>query len=281
MQKSSDLLAMRINVIARDEIMYHRAPKAGGLRTDQLDYGNWVSVRIFYALGALAILLLGLSFVFPLVIVGAIASLVALGYFTYARYRFSLRGGDLQAQIRELVLHHIEWDGEGRALDIGCGNAALTIYVAKRFPNARVTGIDYWGGKWEYSRDVCERNATIEGVADRVNFQKASASALPFEAGSFDAAVSNLVFHEVSDTKDKRDLIEEALRVVRKGGAFAFQDLFLVRRLYGDVEDLLEVIGSWGIESVELLDTANSGVVPKALRLPFMLGAISILYGTK
>jgi ubiquinone/menaquinone biosynthesis C-methylase UbiE len=118
-------------------------------------------------------------------------------------------------------------------------------------------------------------------VADRVNFQKASASALPFEVGSFDAAVSNLVFHEVSDTKDKRDLIEEALRVVRKGGAFAFQDLFLAKRLYGDVEELLEVIRGWGIESVELLDTAHSGVVPKALRLPFMLGAIGILYGTK
>jgi ubiquinone/menaquinone biosynthesis C-methylase UbiE len=153
--------------------------------------------------------------------------------------------------------------------------------MAKRFPTARVTGIDYWGGKWEYSRAVCERNATIEGVGDRVNFQKASASALPFEAGSFDAAVSNLVFHEVSDTKDKRDLIEEALRVVRKGGAFAFQDLFLVPRLYGDVKDLLEVIRSWGIESVEFLDTAHSGIVPKALRFRFMLGSIGILYGVK
>ncbi|MGZ7136773.1 MAG: methyltransferase domain-containing protein [Halobacteriota archaeon] len=253
----------------------------GKLRTDQPNYGNWVSVRILYALGVLAILLLGVSFVFPLIIVGAIASLVAFGYFMYARYRFSLRGGDLQAQIRELVLHSVEWNGEGRALDIGCGNAALTINMAKRFPTARVTGIDYWGGKWEYSRAVCEHNATIEGVADRVKFQKASASALPFEVGSFDAAVSNLVFHEVSDAKDKRDLIEEALRVVRKGGAFAFQDLFLAKRLYGDVEELLEVIRSWGIESVELLDTAHSDAIPKALRLPFMLGTIAILYGKK
>ncbi|MGZ4863120.1 MAG: methyltransferase domain-containing protein [Halobacteriota archaeon] len=251
------------------------------MRTDQPNYGNWVSVRILYALGVLAILLLGISFVFPLIIVGAIASLVAFGYFMYARYRFSLRGGDLQAQIRELVLHSVEWNGEGRALDIGCGNAALTINMAKRFPTARVTGIDYWGGKWEYSRAVCEHNATIEGVADRVKFQKASASALPFEVGSFDAAVSNLVFHEVSDAKDKRDLIEEALRVVRKGGAFAFQDLFLAKRLYGDVEELLEVIRSWGIESVELLDTAHSDAIPKALRLPFMLGTIAILYGKK
>ena len=237
-------------------------------------------MRILYALGALAILLLGLSFVFTLAIVGAIASFVAFGYFTYARYRFSPRGGDLQAQIHELVLQHVQWDGEGHALDIGCGNAALTIGVSKRFPAASVTGIDYWGGKWEYSQAVCERNATIEGVADRVTFQKASASALPFEAGSFDAAVSNLVFHEVSDTNDKRELIKEALRVVRKGGAFAFQDLFW-KRVYGDIEELLEEVRGWGLERVEFFDTTQLGIVPKVLRLPFMLGTIGILYGKK
>jgi len=250
------------------------------LRTDQADYGNWILVRIPYALGALAILLLALSFVSPLAIIGAIAFIAAFGYVTYARYRLSPRGGDLQAHIRELVLHHLEWDGEGRALDIGCGNAPLTIGMAKRFPAARVTGVDYWAGKWEYSRAVCERNATIEGVANRVNFQKASASALPFEAGSFDAVVSNLVFHEVSDTINKREVIKEALRVVKKGGAFAFQDLFR-KRVYGDIEELLDVIAGWGIERVKFFDTGHSGIVPKALRPPFMLGTIGILYGTK
>jgi len=108
-------------------------------------------------------------------------------------------------------------------------NAPFTIGMAKCFPAARVTGSDYWSRKWEYSQSVCEGNATIEGVAERVNFQKARASALPFEAGSFDVAVSNLVFHEVSDTNDKREVIKEALRVVRKGGMFAFQDLFQKR----------------------------------------------------
>jgi hypothetical protein len=47
------------------------------LKTDQPNYGNWLSVRILYALGALAILLLGLSFVFPLAIVGLALLLTA------------------------------------------------------------------------------------------------------------------------------------------------------------------------------------------------------------
>jgi ubiquinone/menaquinone biosynthesis C-methylase UbiE len=134
---------------------------------------------------------------------------------------------------------------------------------------------------WDYSKSICERNAASERVADRVTFQKASASALPFEDESFDAAVSNLVFHEVSDAKNKRDVIKEALRVVKKGGKFAFQDLFLVKRVYGEVDDLLETIKSWGIENVKFLNTSDSDFIPKALRLPFMVGTIGILYGEK
>jgi ubiquinone/menaquinone biosynthesis C-methylase UbiE len=179
------------------------------------------------------------------------------------------------------VLGRLDWDGKGKALDIGCGNAPLTIKLVKKFPCAEATGIDYWGGMWEYSKSVCERNAASEGVADRVSFQKASASDLPFEDESFDAAVSNLVFHEVSDAKDKRDVIKEALRVVKKGGKFAFQDLFLVKRVYGEVDDLLETIRSWGIERVEFLNTSDSDFIPKSLRLPFMVGTIGILYGEK
>ena len=76
----------------------------------------------------------------------------------------------MQAPIRNLVIEHLAWDGEGKALDIGCGNAPLAIELARQHPNAHVTGIDYWGGMWEYSKAVCERNAEIEGVAGRMNF---------------------------------------------------------------------------------------------------------------
>jgi len=133
----------------------------------------------------------------------------------------------------------LEWSSEGQALDIGCGNGALTIKLANRFPGARVTGIDYWGEKWAYSKNTCEANAKAEKVADRVVFQKASATKLPFEDEHFDVAVSNLCFHEVGDAKDKREVIREALRVVKKGGKFAFQDLFLLKQVYGDKDELM------------------------------------------
>ena len=245
------------------------------------DYGNWVSTRLLYLPGSVTVVLAGLSFLLPgLAVVAAIFFLCFL-YFAYARYRFSARGGDVQARIQALLLDSLEWDGEGNAIDIGCGNGPLTIALAKKCPQARLTGVDYWGGNWEYSKGVCERNAEVEQVRERVTFQQASASALPFDDEAFDAAISNLTFHEVGDVKDKKQVIREALRVVKKGGSFAFQDLFLWKSVYGSVDDLLATIKSWGIEQVEFVDTSRSEFIPRALKLPFMVGTIGILRGRK
>lgn len=245
------------------------------------DYSNWVSLKFIYVPGVIGILFFGVSFVFwPLVFV-AVFFLLICAYFAYARYRFSPAGGNVQAKVQELMLAHLDWNGNGKAVDIGCGNAPLTIALARKYPAARITGIDTWSAKWAYSKSVCERNAQIEGVAPRVDFQKASASALPFEDGYFDAAVSNLVFHEVSDTKDKRELIREALRVVRKGGRFAFQDLFLWEIIYGKPDELLAILRSWGVTKVELVRSCDADFIPAALKLPFMVGTIAVLYGEK
>jgi SAM-dependent methyltransferase len=245
------------------------------------DYGSWVPSKFIYIPGVIGFIFLALAFTFPTAIIGAILFLLVTAYFSYARWMFSPRGGNVQAQIEQLVLAHLEWDGQGEALDIGCGNAPLAIALAKQFPKARVTGIDYWGGTWDFTQKVCEANAEREGVADRVKFQKASASNLPFPEGCFDAAISNLVFHEVADAVDKRDVIKQALQVVKKGGAFSFQDLFLVKPMYGSVDDLLAVIKSWGVERVEFVDTSKSEFIPAGLRLPFMVGTIAIIYGRK
>jgi len=250
-------------------------------KPETADYGNWVPMKLIYIIAGLTVLSVALSFAFIPFLVGVAFFLSLLGYFAYARFKFSSRGGNLQGRVRHLVLDRLEWQGHGRAIDIGCGDAALTIKLAQRFPDAQVVGIDYWGAKWDYSKSICERNAEIEGVSNHVSFQKASASALPFEDGYFDAAISNLVFHEVSDRKNKREVVREALRVVRKGGKFAFQDLFLEKRIYGDVSELLDDIRGWGIQHVEFVDTGHSEFIPKPLRPRFMLGAIGIIYGTK
>jgi ubiquinone/menaquinone biosynthesis C-methylase UbiE len=187
----------------------------------------------------------------------------------------------MQERIWASLLSHIEWDGRGRALDIGCGSGALSIKLAHRYPECAVTGIDQWGGHWEYSMSLCERNAAIEGVGSRLTFQQATASSLPFPDNSFEVVVSNLTFHEVRETADKRLLIREALRVLKKDGSFAFQDLFLMKHVYGDMDDLLESIRGWGATRVVFTETHNAPYIPRALKLPFMVGTMGLIAGNK
>jgi len=253
-----------------------------GISDTKAGYGNWVSTRLVVVPAVLCLIFTALAFLLPaLGLVAGLFFLCAL-YFAYARYMFAPNGGNIQAKVLDLVLDCLEgWDGKGKVLDIGCGNGPLTIRTAKEHPQAEIVGIDYWGTAWEYSQGVCSRNAEIEGVAGRVTFQRASASSLPFDDGTFDVVVSNNVFHEVRDVRNKRELVKEGLRVLKTGGRFVFQDLFLWKQVYGETDDLLDTIRGWGIQTVELVDTSRSDFIPKALKLPFMLGTESILHGRK
>ncbi len=251
----------------------------GSEDTRRPDYGNWTPRALVYVPAALGLLFLTLALLWWLAVVPAAAFLVAAACLAYVRHAFG--AGGVQAKVYELLLGQLDWDGRGQALDVGCGNAGLTVRLAQRFPAARVTGIDRWGAFWEFSKEVCETNARVDGVGSRVSFQQASAVALPFEDGTFDAAVSNLVFHEVRDAKDKRALVREALRVVKPGGAFAFQDLFFDRGLYGDPTAFVETIQSWGTTSVTLTRTGDASFIPLLLRLPSAMGTMGIIAGRR
>jgi SAM-dependent methyltransferase len=245
------------------------------------DYGNCVPKRFIYFSLAIGVVFLGSTLLFLFLAIPAVFFFLVAAFFAYGRYRLSPAAGNVQDHIWELVIEHLDWNGEGQVLDIGCGNGALTIKIAQKYTKARVTGIDYWGKKWEYSKNICERNAKIEGVSERVTFLKGSAVSLPFDDGYFDAAVSNFVFHEVGGVKDKREVIHEALRVIKKGGKFSFQDEFLIKQNYGNPDDLIAAIKSWGISKVEFVQTREADFIPRALKLPFILGTIGLIKGEK
>jgi methyltransferase domain protein len=256
------------------------------------NYGNWIPItilRICYGVSALLILL----FLFFLccwpclwaeIITGilAVISPVVSVFMHYCRYIFSFNGGGLMGEIHQFLIDHLEWKGDGTLLDIGCGAAALTNRCAKHYPKAALTGIDYWGIGWNYAKEQCEKNAGIEGVADRVTFQKGDAAKLDFEDETFDAAVSNFVFHEVRSQSDKREVVREALRVIKKGGSFAFQDLFGSRSLYGDMAQFIEILHNEGISEIHYIPhVERQPFISRRPALSLMLRNMGLLYGRK
>ena len=187
------------------------------------------------------------------------------------------------AGVHEHLVKHLDWDGEGKLLDIGCGAAALTVRCAKAFPKAQITAMDYWGVEWNYAKEQCEKNAQIEGVVDHISFQKGDAAKLDFPDETFDAAVSNFVFHEVRTAKDKRDVVKEALRVVKKGGVFSFQDMFSQKSLYGDMEEFVKSLKEEGISEVHYIGNLEKKLdfIPGFVTTPWMISGMGIIYGKK
>ena len=109
------------------------------------DYGNWVSRRIIYLPAIVGIALLASTFLFWALIIPGVLFVLITSYFAYARYLFSPKGKNVQNQIWDLAISNLDWKGDGKALDIGCGNGALTIKLASKLSLAQVTGIDFWG----------------------------------------------------------------------------------------------------------------------------------------
>ena len=177
------------------------------------------------------------------------------------------------------ILSHLGFGGKGRLLDVGRGSGALSIRAALAWPEAQVTGVDYWGAAYGYGQAMCERNAESEGVAARCSFAHGDARRLDFADESFDAVVSNFVYHNIMG-EDKRALLLETLRVLKKGGAFALNDN-MRPKMYGDMETFAQELLAMGYEDARLVDTATEVFGSRRRAAAMMLGSSRMLVGRK
>src|SRR5450432_1385053 len=125
-----------------------------------------------------------------------VLGLIGLGFLGASVYMYwSSKTGKLS--LRDTIIDGLQFKGDEKVLDVGCGRGLLVIGVAKLLnTKGRATGIDSWQDDLsKNSKEETNANVKAEGVADRVRIETGDATALPFGDGSFDAVVSSTCVH--------------------------------------------------------------------------------------
>ena len=132
--------------------------------------------------------------------------------------------------------------GARRVVDIGTGTGTLAVAALRRWPGIDVVGIDASSGMAEVADLEADRLLPPD---DRHRFatRVAFADDMPFDDGSFDAAMSSFVFQLVPN---RFRALREARRILRPGGILAYVSWLHDERAFppdADFDAALEEIG--------------------------------------
>lgn len=146
--------------------------------------------------------------------------------------------GGFEATKELIELSHIHADQT--VLDVGCGVGATSVYLAKKH-GCRVVGVDISEQMIARSEERSKR----EGVQNQVEFRVASATALPFQEGHFDAVICESV---TTFIEEKAKAICEYARVTKSGGCVGLNEETWIKT--PPPEDLVQFVRStWEVES--------------------------------
>ncbi|MDP2121171.1 MAG: methyltransferase domain-containing protein [Hoeflea sp.] len=118
-------------------------------------------------------------------------------------------------EVRRVVA---DLDFTGRhVLDIGCGSGGITLFLAREYGPAAITGFDVE----QPVVDLATRRAAEQGLDAIARFVRGAPGPLPFADQSFDIVFSKDALIHVAD---KEALFADIFRVLKPGGRFAASD---------------------------------------------------------
>ena len=128
-----------------------------------------------------------------------------------------LHPGDMQITRELALLCHI--DQSSRVLDVASGTGESACFLSKSF-GCVVTGVD--ASEFMIQRAIAKRAIVRPGdTGSDIEFNKADAHNLPFEADTFDAVISECT----TCILDKEIAMCEMVRVAKPGGFVGIHDL--------------------------------------------------------
>ena len=80
---------------------------------------------------------------------------------------------------------------------------------------------------------------------------------------------------------DKREVVREALRVVKPGGRFAFVDYFYDPKYYGTAAEFENYLRRLNLSHFVMKPLHEMMALPLVLRHPKILGKVGIVYGRR
>src|SRR5690349_7885989 len=109
----------------------------------------------------------------------------------------------------KIILPLLNLKAGDKVLDVGAGNGALTLLLARHFPDAHFTGVDITPTLVEDAKRLSQKL----GIQN-VEFMEGDALQLPFEDERFDATVCQTVLMHLPDPAKA---VSEMSRVLKQG----------------------------------------------------------------
>jgi ubiquinone/menaquinone biosynthesis C-methylase UbiE len=136
--------------------------------------------------------------------------------------------------IKKMIMKECLRFNFSRVLDVGCGTGTLAGML--RNEGIQAVGLDLSPGMIRVSHEISQ---------DSFSLVRGRGECLPFSSGSFHGVVFSMVIHE-NPISQRREILEEALRVLDPRGILFILDYRKPSTTSGEAARMIEYLIEWG-----------------------------------
>ena len=144
----------------------------------------------------------------------------------------------------KFVVNQLKINPDDRVLDAGCGVGSASIYIAKNY-GAEVVGITLS----DVQLRIARKKALKERVSDKASFFIKDYLKTGFPSGSFSKIFG---LESVCYAEHKIDFLNEAFRLLKKGGVLVVADGFRIRDDFSEYENKIynDWLKNWALPNI-------------------------------